>query len=417
MRTFERINNQSDIIMKELQECASTNSPPVLLSTRERSRLQEPISKELLQKWNKSQECRSELRLTVNDSARGALFDEVYAKQAFLGEGGFAVVFRCQHWHTGNTYAVKEVVNADYEKTGENLKEEIDALKQLRDGPYIVKLLDVFTAPDRSHLVMDEMRGGDLLAKLHEREFFTESEARRISRRLLEAVSFCHKKRIVHRDIKPENILIQDPTDDTKIKLADFGCAKRIDGTKCLHTLCGSPQYVAPELYLSNVEGYNERCDLWSAGVVIYILLGGYAPFDAPNDDLPEVICDGFFEFHPVYWMGISTAPKHLISSLLVVEPDRRATVEEALDSTWLRRRDKEFVMKYAADGGMNGSSTNTFDAWVRLQNESSCSSDFSFAQELVDFSCTEGVEDAARPDAKSCYDSVGSLDIDDLRL
>ncbi|KAG7369185.1 serine/threonine protein kinase [Nitzschia inconspicua] len=399
--------------MKESQHNVPTESNDAPLQSAPESRLK-PLSTELLQKWNESLVARSELGLFVNDSARGAKFDEVYSKQALLGEGGFALVFRCQHWHTGNTYAVKEVVNADYEKTGEDLKEEIDALKQLRDTPYIVKLLDVFIAPDRSHLIMEEMRGGDLLAKLHEREVFTESEARRISRRLLEAISFCHKKRIAHRDIKPENILLQDPTDDTRIKLADFGCAKRVDGTKCLHTLCGSLQYVAPELYLSSVEGYDERCDLWSAGVVIYILLGGYAPFDAPNNDLPEVICDGFFEFHPLYWMGISNAPKHLISSLLVVEPDRRASLEEALDSTWLRRRDKESMMKYI-DAGLNGSSTNTFDAWVRLQNESSCGSDFSFAQELVDFSAASNNTERLAPESRESHDSVGSLDVDDL--
>lgn len=415
--------------MKECCQSTSTSSDGASLHTALEKRLTKPLSAELFQKWNASQNSRSELSVFVNDSAAGAAFDDVYTKQAVLGEGGFAVVFRCQHWHTESTYAVKEVVNADYKTTGENLKEEIDALKQLRDGPYIIKLLDVFVAPERSHLILEEMRGGDLLAKLHEREVFTELEARRISMRLLEAISFCHKKRIAHRDIKPENILLQDLTDDTKIKLADFGCAKKVDGTKCLHTLCGSPQYVAPELYLSTGQGYDERCDLWSAGVVIYILLGGYAPFDAPNSDLPEVICDGFFEFHPFYWMEISTAPKHLISSLLVVEPDRRASVEEALDSNWLRRRDKESVMRYTVDSpgeGMNGSSTNTFDAWVRLQNESSCSSHFSLTQDSVDLPFVDndngvdamgGSQQSEKTDTQreSCQDSVASLDLDDL--
>jgi serine/threonine protein kinase len=365
-----------------------------------------PLSEELHQKWNESQVSTSELGFSVNDSTGDAKFEEVYIKHTLLGMGGFAVVFRCQHRHTGNTYAVKEVINAESQKAGESLNEEIDALKQLRDSTYIVRLLDVFTTPEMTHLVMEELRGGDLLAKLHEREVFTELEARRISRRLLEAICFCHKKRVVHRDIKPENLLIHDTTDDTRIKLADFGCAKRISGTKRLHTLCGSPQYVAPELYLNCEKGYDERCDLWSAGVVIYILLGGYAPFEAPIAELPEVICDGFFEFHPLYWIEISTAPKHLISSLLVVEPDRRATPDEALDSLWLKRRDKESVMKCAER--MNGSSTNTFDAWVRLQNESICSSDFN---EVVDLP-SPFVTTIPR---QSFQDSVGSLDVNDL--
>jgi serine/threonine protein kinase len=404
----ENVNNcrvlTKTFIMKDRID-TSRNSVSVI--TRQ-SRIN-PLSVELIQKWNESQGSTS---LFVNDSACGANFDDVYSKQCCLGEGGFALVFRYKHLHTGNVYAVKEVINADYQKAGESLKEEIDALKQLKDNPYIVTLMDVFSSPERTHLIMEELRGGDLLAKLQEREVFTESEARRISRRLLEAISFCHKKRIVHRDIKPENILIQDPTDDTRIKLADFGCAKRINGTKRLYTICGSPQYVAPELYLSYEEGYDERCDLWSAGIVIYILLGGYAPFDAPIADLPEVICDGFFEFHPLYWSEISTAPKHLISSLLVVEPDRRATLDEALGGSWLKRRDIESVMKCAER--MNCSSTTTFDAWVRLQNESS-SSDFSFAQAVVDLSasCTAA---SASPNARSClYDSVGSLDVNDL--
>lgn len=380
------------------------------LSISVEGRRPEALSTELVQKWNHYhiEESVSELQLLVNDSAKGAKFEEVYIKQQLLGEGGFAVVHRCQHRYTQHSYAVKEVVNKDYIGSGESLNEEIHAMKKLQDGPYIVKLFDVFTAPDRSHLVMEEMRGRDLLARLHEREVFTESESLKMSRRLLEAISFCHKKRIVHRDIKPENILICNPTDDTKIKLGDFGCAKRITGQKCLHTLCGSPQYVAPELYLSNDAGYDERCDLWSAGVVIYILLGGYAPFEAPNEDLPEVICEGFFEFHSVYWMEISAAPKHLISSLLVVDPDRRATLEEALHSEWLRRRDKEIMMRYTST--MTGSSTNTFDAWVQLQHDSSSTAFSVFNQETLDVLEDDGHERGPLQEY-----SVRSLNLDDL--
>jgi serine/threonine protein kinase len=138
---------------------------------------------------------------------------------------------------------------------------------------------------------------------------------------LLEAIYYCHKKHIAHRDIKPENILLASPDNDTDIKLADFGCAKRLIGPNCLFTLCGSPQYVAPEIY-THETGYDERCDLWSAAVVIYVLLGGYAPFDAPEGDLPRTICEGWVEFHRKYWSEISDPPKDMIRSLLVVDPD-----------------------------------------------------------------------------------------------
>ncbi|KAL3922301.1 MAG: hypothetical protein SGILL_002276 [Bacillariaceae sp.] len=261
------------------------------------------------------------------------------------------------------------------------------------------------------------MRGGDLLAKLQVKEVYTESEARIVSRRLLEAIDYCHKNKICHRDIKPENILLENATDDTKIKLADFGCAKRVNGKKNLHTLCGSPQYVAPELYLHAEQGYDERCDLWSAGVVIYILLGGYAPFEGPNDDLPDIICDGFFEFHPLYWIQIPNAPKHLISNLLVVNPNRRLTTEQALQSEWLRRGDTETHRRYTA--AANGSSTNTFDAWVRLQNDSSSSTIASFANdsfandEIIDLHHYGGTSGSGNMN----QDSSRSLEIDDLQL
>ena len=332
-----------------------------------------PVSDDLMNKLNESLHLNgsiSELSHSVNDSARGYDFDEVYDKKEVLGEGGFAIVYRCVHKERRYSYAVKDVLNASYEVSGENIKVEIASLKKLRDGPYIVRLLDVYTTPERTYLVMEEMKGGDLLARLVEKEVFSENESRRISRRLIEAIFYCHKKHIAHRDIKLENILLSDPMDDTKIKLADFGCAHPFTpGTKCLRTLCGSPQYAAPELFM-HVGGYDEKCDLWSAGIVIFVLLGGYAPFEGPPEDLPRIICEGYVDFPSVYWENISNEPKNLIKSLLVVNPDDRATTEDAIDSEWLRRRDKESVMKYSSMN-LDGSYSNTFDAWVRLQNES----------------------------------------------
>eukprot|EP00535_Pseudo-nitzschia_heimii_P010765 CAMPEP_0197195734 /NCGR_PEP_ID=MMETSP1423-20130617/31732_1 /TAXON_ID=476441 /ORGANISM="Pseudo-nitzschia heimii, Strain UNC1101" /LENGTH=427 /DNA_ID=CAMNT_0042649441 /DNA_START=109 /DNA_END=1392 /DNA_ORIENTATION=+ len=313
----------------------------------------------------------SELSHLVNDSARGVKFDEVYDKKEELGEGGFAIVYRCVHKDRRLSYAVKEVHNENYETSGENIKEEIDALKRLRDGPYIVRLLDVYRGPEETHLIMEQMKGGDLLARLCEKEVFSESESRRISRKLIEAVFFCHKKRVAHRDIKLENILLTDRMDDTKIKLADFGCAHPfIPGKKSLKSLCGSPQYAAPELYMHE-NGYDERCDIWSTGVVIFVLLGGYAPFEGSAMELPRIICEGYISFPQIYWDEISENAKNLIKSLLVVEPEKRATLVDALDSEWLRRRDKESVLKHRGMK-LGGSHTSVFDAWVQLQQESS---------------------------------------------
>lgn len=333
-----------------------------------------PVSDDLKSKLNESIRCDgsiSELSRSVNDSARGLAFDQVYHKKEVLGEGGFAIVYRCKHKNRRHSYAVKEVHNENYETSGENVVEEIHALKKLRDGPYIVRLLDVFRGPEETHLVMEQMKGGDLLARLGEKEVFSENESRRISRRLLEAVFFCHKKRVAHRDIKLENILLTDRTDDTKIKLADFGCAHPfVPGKKSLKSLCGSPQYAAPELFMHE-NGYDERCDIWSIGVVIFVLLGGYAPFEGQPMELPGIICEGYFNFPRIYWGEISTNAQNLIRSLLVVDPEERATLVDALDSEWLRRRDRESVLNFGTES-VNGSSV--FDGWVRLQKERSVS-------------------------------------------
>eukprot|EP00934_Nitzschia_sp_Nitz4_P008631 Nitzschia sp. Nitz4//scaffold73_size107353//86454//90514//NITZ4_004330-RA/size107353-snap-gene-0.110-mRNA-1//-1//CDS//3329557506//8621//frame0 len=309
----------------------------------------------------------SQLSMAVNDSAAGRTFQECYEQQDELGEGGFAVVYRCQHRERGLTYAVKEIYEAQYEECGECLKEEIDALKRLRDVPYIVRLLDIFQEPGKTYLVMEEMKGGDLLDRISEKVVYCEADARKVSRKLLEAIYFCHKKHIVHRDIKPENILLSSIENDTNIKLADFGCAKRFQpGTQKLFTLCGSPQYVAPELYTHNNEGYDERCDLWSAGIVIYLILGGYIPFDAEEYLLPQIIQKGEFEFHKKYWSDISEPPKKLIRSLITVNVERRATLEEALDDGWLRRRDKEALSLSYHTGN---ESLTSFEVWCQNQN------------------------------------------------
>jgi serine/threonine protein kinase len=297
------------------------------------------------------EDSKSQLSLSVNDSAADKTFLECYEKQDLLGEGGFAVVFRCRHKERDNIYAVKEIENEEYEGSGEGntIKEEIAAMKRLKEIPYFIRLLDVFKERDKTYLVMEEMKGGDLLDKIVDKEFYTEDEARKTCRRLMEAIYFCHKKHIVHRDIKPENILLENPLDDTKIKLADFGCSKHIKEGAVLVTMCGTPQYVAPEVYLHGGCGYDERCDLWSAAVVGYLLLAGYVPFDGDPVDLPKIVSDGQYEFHDKYWSEITEEPKQFLRDLLRVDPRERASITDVLDSGWLRRQDKEIMRQRSA--------------------------------------------------------------------
>lgn len=235
----------------------------------------------------KSQDSISQLSFTVNDSARGEHFDKVYEMGDVLGEGGFAFVYQCFHKRNHHTYAVKEVIKKKEQEgsegqrnyaNGDEIREEIAALRLVKESPHFVRLLDVFDEPTTTFLIMEEMKGGDLLDKLGEIEVYEEWEARKVARTLLEAVHYCHRRKICHRDIKPENILLPRADDLTQIKLADFGCARQWIKPNEMQTLCGSPQYVAPEVVGDSRpegQGYNCQCDLWSVGVVLYIMLGG----------------------------------------------------------------------------------------------------------------------------------------------
>ena len=145
----------------------------------------------------------------VEDSVTGLPFDDFYDVGEMLGEGGYACVFQATHKTRGVTYAVKDVDLTMLEEGGEaTLKDEIWALKLLRGGPHIVRLYDVFEEPDHVYLVMEEMKGGDLLTRIGDKEVYTEREARRVCRIIFQAMDYIHKKKIAHRDIKPENVLL-----------------------------------------------------------------------------------------------------------------------------------------------------------------------------------------------------------------
>jgi len=293
---------------------------------------------------NKSKKKRDDF---VEDSLTGQPFEDFYEIGDELGEGGYAFVYRCYHKRTNKVYAVKEVILSKMENGGEStLKDEIAALKLLRGGPHIVRLYDVFYEADHCFMVMEEMRGGDLLSRIVDKEVYTEREARGVCKILFEAVLYCHQKKVAHRDIKPENLLLLDETDDTSIKLADFGFAKKVVGDLSLSTLCGTAQYVAPEILDFQVEGYDERCDMWSVGVVVYILLGGYAPFEGPPDELAQFIIRGDYEFHDKYWADISESAKDMIHGMLQVDPQYRLTATDALSCEWMGLAPEELASK-----------------------------------------------------------------------
>jgi serine/threonine protein kinase len=298
------------------------------------------VGNELRSSFSKRDQRRvSQYSLCVNDSQQGKTFWDTYTLGQLLGEGGYANVFTCRHKENDHLYAVKEVDDAEYDEGSMSIKQEIDVMKTLFECPLIVRLHDVFRLEGKTFLTMERLEGGDLLDALYRKGSYSEKDAKKVGRSLLEAVAYCHKKRIVHRDIKPENILLASEDNDTYIKICDFGSSKVLsgDGPDCLRTMVGSAGYCAPEIY-DNENGYDQQCDLWSTGVVIYLLHCGYLSIDGEAFQIPALTCEGYYTFPDKQWGSISEAPKDLIRKLLVVDPKERLTAHQALNSQSLRR-------------------------------------------------------------------------------
>lgn len=242
---------------------------------------------------------------------------------------------------TGQSYAVKVVTKSKLSREDDfALKDEISILKILKHQ-HIIYLYANYDEPSYYYLVTEMMRGGELFDRIVAKTYYNEKEARDVLKILFEAISYCHSQRIAHRDLKPENLLLMSKSDDRDIKIADFGFAKRVTSEECLLTQCGTPGYVAPEI-LHGVP-YGTKSDMWSMGVIAYILLGGYPPFIEQNQrELFKKIKRGQYEFHVEYWGQISGEAKDMIASLLTVDPKRRLSAADALENTWITSGDEK---------------------------------------------------------------------------
>ncbi|KAF0686030.1 Aste57867_22156 [Aphanomyces stellatus] len=172
---------------------------------------------------------------------------------------------------------------------------------------------------------------------IHSESYYTEKEARDLVKTLLLAIKYCHDQDIVHRDLKPENILMTDKENNSAIKIADFGFAK--EDTNGLTTTCGSPEYVAPEIISrsDSKETYGKPVDIWSIGVITYVLLAGYTPFHDDNQSvLFDNICNGRFYFYSPDWDEISEDAKEFVSLALTIDPLKRPSARDLLNDPWI---------------------------------------------------------------------------------
>lgn len=242
--------------------------------------------------------------------------------------------------------------------------DEVAILSSL-DHLHITSIIDFFEEPDCFYIVMELMSGGDLFDRIGKKKSYSEADARDLVVKLMKAVSICHQNDVAHCDIKPKNLLLASDTDDSFIKLADFGFASRVHKPKSITKQCGTPFFVAPEILAR--KPYDMSADIWSAGCIVFLLLSGNVPFKGRTQkELFKNIMKGDFEFNPKEWEGVSDDAKDFVSKMLVRNQDDRTTARKALLHPWLTA-DERRLSKHCLKS--TSQRLKTFNAKMKLRS------------------------------------------------
>merc|ERR1712032_1139443 len=215
-------------------------------------------------------------------------------------------------------------------------KQEI-AIMKMMDHPNIVKLFETFEDHRNIYLVMELCSGGELFDRIIDAGHFTEVQAAILMQQILRAMFYMHENHICHRDLKPENFIFmtKDPIDKTLLKIIDFGLSCKFEPGQVLTTKAGTPYYVAPQVLAGK---YDHQSDMWSCGVIMFVLLCGYPPFYGETDaDVLSKVRLGNFSFNAADWKNVSEDAKNLIRMLLKMNPKDRYTAEQALNHEWVK--------------------------------------------------------------------------------
>uniref|UniRef100_A0A8C8HTL5 non-specific serine/threonine protein kinase n=1 Tax=Oncorhynchus tshawytscha TaxID=74940 RepID=A0A8C8HTL5_ONCTS len=312
---------------------------------------------------NSAKPKKKKRRSRATDSFTGNFNDLYKLTDEMLGQGAYAKVQGCISLQNGNEYAVKIIEkNAGHSRS--RVFREVETLYQCQGNKNILELIQFFEDDSCFYLVFEKLRGGSILTHIQNRKHFDELEASRVVRDISKALHFLHNKGIAHRDLKPENILCESTDQVSPVKICDFDLGSGVKlSSACipittpeLTTPCGSAEYMAPEVvevFTDEASFYDKRCDLWSLGVILYILLSGSPPFTGHcgtdcgwdrgetcrtcQKNLFDNIQDGQYEFPEKDWAHISAQAKDLISRLLVRDATLRLSAAQVLQHSWVQ--------------------------------------------------------------------------------
>ncbi|KAM9382397.1 ribosomal protein S6 kinase alpha-2 isoform 2-T2 [Phaethornis superciliosus] len=266
-------------------------------------------------------------------------FTDGYEIKEDIGIGSYSVCKRCVHKATETEFAVKII-----DKSKRDPSEEIEILLRYGQHPNIITLKDVYDDGKYVYLVMELMRGGELLDRILRQKCFSEREASAVLCTITRTVDYLHSQGVVHRDLKPSNILYMDESGNPdSIRICDFGFAKQLRAENgLLMTPCYTANFVAPEVLKR--QGYDAACDIWSLGILLYTMLAGFTPFANGPDDTPEEILarigSGKYALTGGNWDSVSDTAKDIVSKMLHVDPHQRLTAVQVLRHPWVVNRE-----------------------------------------------------------------------------
>jgi len=279
--------------------------------------------------------------------------DEDYKRLNFLGEGSFASVYRVQNRYTDVICAMK-IIKKNFSCSAEDEKDIFNEINILRmmDHPGVLKLFEFYSNKQNYSIVTELCPGGELFQQIIDRGPFDEKYSAFIMYQLFSAINYCHKMHIVHRDLKPENILIVDKDRNGYpiIKVCDFGTSKIFQKGRAEKKLVGSSYYIAPEVLSKH---YNEKCDLWSCGVIMYILLSARPPFGGQDDEeIMERVSTGEYDLESPPFNKLSSNALDLIKKLLTMDYNERISAEQALNHPWFKANKSQELFNKINDNG-----------------------------------------------------------------
>lgn len=282
---------------------------------------------------------RKKLTLSTKGLREKQEFERKYhlKEDLVLGEGGFAKVCIGTLRENDEDVAIKIISRKNTKEHTAAIDKEIAIMKKAQH-PNIIQFIDMYELDDRMYIVMELVRGGELFDRICDKAQYKESEAAAFAQDILSALEYLHSLGIVHRDIKPQNILYATEADNSPVKLADFGLSAIFDGQtdRTMKTVCGTLGFAAPEVMqeLPEARGYDSKCDIWSAGVILYMLLCGEPPFDFGSPLLVKEIQHGFPD-KPEVWNGVSSDAKDLVSAMMQLDPAARPSAASCRAHSW----------------------------------------------------------------------------------